>query len=36
MLASVGLYEKYGCEFKAEMKDMNGKLFGVYVKRVSR
>ena len=29
----VGLYEKYGCEFKAEMKDMNGELSGVYVKK---
>lgn len=30
----VGLYEKYGCEFKAEMKDMAGELSRVYVKRI--
>ena len=29
----VGLYEKYGCEFKAEMKDMNGEISRVYVKK---
>lgn len=23
----IGLYEKYGCEFKAEMHDMNGENF---------
>ena len=27
-----GLYEKYGCEFKTEMKDMNGEMSRVYVK----
>ncbi len=30
----VALYEKYGCEFKTEMKDMNGELSRVYVKRI--
>lgn len=30
----VGLYEKYGCEFKTEMTDMNGEPFRVYVKRI--
>ena len=30
----IGLYEKYGCEFKAEMHDMNGELSRVYVKKV--
>ena len=30
----IGLYEKYGCEFKAEMRDMNGELSRVYVKKV--
>ena len=30
----IGLYEKYGCEVKAEMHDMNGELSRVYVKRV--
>ncbi len=29
-----GLYEKYGCEFKAEMKDINGEPSRVYVKRI--
>ena len=29
----VGLYEKYGCEFKAEMKDMNGEISRVYAKK---
>lgn len=29
-----GLYEKYGCEFKTEMKDMDGKLSRVYVKKI--
>lgn len=28
-----GLYEKYGCEFLTHMKDMNGELSRVYVKR---
>ena len=30
----IGLYEKYGCEFKAEMKDMNGEPSRVYVKKI--
>ena len=30
----IGLYEKYGCEFKAEMHDMNGEPSRVYVKKV--
>lgn len=29
-----GLYEKYGCEFKTLMKDMNGEMSRVYVKRL--
>lgn len=32
----IGLYEKYGCEFKTEMKDMNGELSRVYVKRIKK
>ena len=30
----IGLYEKYGCELKVEMHDMNGELSRVYVKKV--
>ena len=30
----IGLYEKYGCEFKAEMKDMAGETSRVYVKKI--
>ena len=30
----IGLYEKYGCEFKTEMKDMYGELSRVYVKKI--
>lgn len=30
----IGLYEKYGCEFKAEMKDMEGERSRVYVKKI--
>ena len=30
----IGLYEKYGCDFVTEMKDMNGELSRVYVKKV--
>ena len=30
----VGLYEKYGCTFKAEMKDISGGLSRVYVKKI--
>ena len=29
----VGLYEKYGCEYFTQMKDMNGETSRVYVKR---
>lgn len=32
----IGLYEKYGCEFKTEMKDMDGELSRVYVKRIKK
>jgi len=31
----VGLYEKYGCEFKTEMKDMSGEMSRVYVKHIA-
>lgn len=31
----VGLYEKYGCKFKDEMKDMDGELSRVYVKKIA-
>ena len=30
----IGLYEKYGCEFKCEMKDMDGEMTRVYVRRI--
>lgn len=30
----VGLYEKYGCELKTKLKDMNGELSRVYVKKI--
>jgi 8-oxo-dGTP pyrophosphatase MutT (NUDIX family) len=30
----IGLYEKYGCEFKTEMNDMNGEPSRIYVKKV--
>ena len=30
----IGLYEKYGCEFKTELKDMHGELSRVYVKNI--
>ena len=30
----IGLYEKYGCEFKTEMKDINGEPSRVYVKKI--
>ena len=30
----IGLYEKYGCEFKTEMKNMNGEPSRVYVKKI--
>ena len=32
----IGLYEKYGCEFKTEMKDMGGELSRVYVKKIPK
>ncbi len=31
----IGLYEKYGCEYKTQMYDMNGKASRVYVKTVA-
>ena len=30
----IGLYEKYGCVFETEMKDMNGEMSRVYVKSI--
>ena len=30
----IGLYEKYGCVFETEMKDMSGELSRVYVKNI--
>lgn len=30
----IGLYEKYGCEYKTQMNDMNGELSRVYVKKI--
>lgn len=30
----VGLYEKYGCEYRTQMKDMDGKASRIYVKRI--
>ena len=30
----IGLYEKYGCEFMTEMKDMDGELSRIYVKKI--
>lgn len=30
----IGLYEKYGCEYRTEMKDMDGELSRVYVKKI--
>jgi len=32
----IGLYEKYECEFKTEMKDMNGEPSRVYVKLIKQ
>lgn len=32
----IGLYEKYGCEFRTEMKDMDGELSRVYVKKIKK
>ena len=30
----IGLYEKYGCSFLTEMRDMNGEASRIYVKKV--
>lgn len=30
----IGLYEKYGCEYKTELTDIDGKASRVYVKKV--
>ena len=30
----IGLYEKYGCEYRTQMRDMNGELSRVYVKKI--
>ena len=30
----IGLYEKYGCEYKTQMNDMNGELSRIYVKKI--
>ena len=30
----IGLYEKYGCEYKTQMNDMDGEPSRVYVKRI--
>ena len=30
----IGLYEKYGCEYRIQMNDMEGNLSRVYVKRI--
>lgn len=30
----IGLYEKYGCEYRTQMNDMEGELSRVYVKRI--
>lgn len=30
----VGLYEKYGCEYHTQMKDMDGEASRVYIKRI--
>ena len=32
----VGLYEKYGCEFKTEMQAMDGEVARVYVKKIQK
>ena len=29
----IGLYEKYGCEYKTQLRDMDGELSRVYVKK---
>ena len=30
----IGLYEKYGCEYKTQVKEMNGELSRIYVKGI--
>lgn len=30
----IGLYEKYGCEYKTQMMDMDNELTRVYVKKI--
>ena len=30
----IGLYEKYGCEYKTQMNDMNGESSRIYVKKI--
>ena len=30
----IGLYEKYGCEYKTQLRDMDGELSRVYVKKI--
>ena len=30
----IGLYEKYGCEYRTQMRDMDGKLSRIYVKKI--
>ena len=30
----IGLYEKYGCEYRAQMNDMDGELSRIYVKKI--
>lgn len=30
----IGLYEKYGCEYRTQLNDMNGELSRVYAKRI--
>ena len=31
----VGLYEKYGCEYRMQLKDMEGNLSRIYVKKIN-
>ena len=30
----IGLYEKYGCDYMTEMKDIHGEKSRIYVKRI--
>ena len=30
----IGLYEKYGCEYRTQMNDMDGELSRIYVKKI--